>query len=745
MASLGDLIVTVGAQISGFTDAMTSVSDQLGALGDTAASALDHFDGIIAGFGEVAAAAGIATGAFEIMKGAIEDFSKSEDVQTSFALLAGGAGQAQAAFEGLQATATTLAVPFESLISVAQRLAPQFGVGTAALQAVLTAAADAAAATGNSFDTISQGLDRIAISGSVTTRQLVQMGVSMQDVANFMGVSVAEATALLKKGGQDAQADVDDVVGAIEAKFGGAAGLIAQNLSGQFTNLKNQLAFISEDLGAALAPLAQDLIAGLVDIEPALRAIVTDGVVPLVAGIQELLGWIEDVGGAIKAALGPEVSSGLIAIGGELSTLGGQVKDLAANIVAIGAQTGLTALLQAADAAVAHFGGSLITLKGAFDSLFPEFGQMTDLLTSVNYFLDAYQGKIMGMTGPSDALSNSTRGLSNAWADAGMAAAVTQSVYDKAPGYFGAAKNSVDALTAAFAALGVKIPPSEAELNKLANALETIQAAYEAGQIPISEYDAAVTDFAKKMNSLQGGFVAATGPVDDLGEALKLAGVASTANDFQKLTEAVAATGAGYDLGRVSASDYAAAIDKLSAFTLKNATDGLAGLQAQLTITEEQFALGKVGGEEMAAALDKLIQATPAVQDGFIKQAAAIAGLNVSMLSVTQTAPNVAQILQSFGQETADDVAAHVKHLQDAVDSANAAMEVGVPGAAIAAQLALQALRQEQEKLSSEKLDDTILGIPSLTDLQNKLADVTKAYQDLNQNGLLNSTTSLFW
>jgi hypothetical protein len=71
MASLGDLVVTVGAQIGGFTDAMTQVSNTLQGLGDTATASLEHFDGIIDGIGEAAAAIGIATTAFEGFKDAL--------------------------------------------------------------------------------------------------------------------------------------------------------------------------------------------------------------------------------------------------------------------------------------------------------------------------------------------------------------------------------------------------------------------------------------------------------------------------------------------------------------------------------------------------------------------------------------------------------------------------------------------------------------------------------------------------
>lgn len=287
MATLSELIVTVGASIGGFASAMKEVTDTLGNLGDTATASLAHFDEIISGFGEVAAAAGIATGAFETAKDALEAFAKAEDVKTSFELLTGSAGAANDAFEGLKDTAIRMAIPFEELVDVSQRLAPQFGVGTSEMASVLQAAGDAAAATGRDFQTIADGLDRISITGQVSTRQMVQFGVSMSDIATAMGKSIPDAIELLKKGGQDAQADVNAVVGAIEAKFGGAAEKIGENLTGQFTKLKDELGFVSEDLGAALAPIAEDLIAGLKELEPTLKGI-ADGAVPAVAGFLDM-------------------------------------------------------------------------------------------------------------------------------------------------------------------------------------------------------------------------------------------------------------------------------------------------------------------------------------------------------------------------------------------------------------------------------------------------------------------------
>lgn len=251
---------------------------------------------------ELAAEVGVATGAFEILKESLESFSKAQDIQTSFTLLSGSADTAKESFEGLKTTATNLAVPFSDLLSTAQKLAPQFGVGTAELNSALTAAADAAAATGRSFDTVSSGLDRIAISGQVTTRQLVQFGVSISDIATNMGVSVTEAEALLKKGGQDAQSDVDAVIGAIETKFGGAAETIAQNLSGQFTNLKNQLDFVAEDLGTALAPAASALLSAFSAVLPVIDSLVTSVGSIYSGSVKENIDALVELFGSLKGA-----------------------------------------------------------------------------------------------------------------------------------------------------------------------------------------------------------------------------------------------------------------------------------------------------------------------------------------------------------------------------------------------------------------------------------------------------------
>jgi hypothetical protein len=302
--SLGDLIVNVGASIDGFSAAMNQVSDQ---LKETDKLGEEFAEGMTESFKKVAEAAGLAFTAFEVGKESLEAFSKSQDVISSFTLLTGNAEDAQAAFEGLKETSQELAVPFENLVSVAQRLAPVFGVGTEAMKEVVTAAADVAAATGRSFDSVASGLERIGLTGQVTSRQLLALGVSMGDIATYMGVSIADATALLKKGGEDAQDTVAAVTGAVEAKFGGAAETIGQNLSGQFTKLKNELGFVFEEIGSDLAPIASGVLEAFSDALPYIHSFVdslsvaASGVLELGSSLRGLVGIANDSVGDVKA------------------------------------------------------------------------------------------------------------------------------------------------------------------------------------------------------------------------------------------------------------------------------------------------------------------------------------------------------------------------------------------------------------------------------------------------------------
>lgn len=321
MASLiGDLLLRVGADQVSWSTLKSTLENTLDSIKDFGKQ-IDElsFDQASEGIGELIAGLGLAVGAVEGVTEALETFSKAQDVRTSFALLLGDAEAADAAFQGLKETAQELAIPFSDLLSVAQRIAPQFEVGSQAMNDVLKASADAAAATGRSFTAVADGLDRIAITGQLSTRQMQQFGVSIADIADFMGVSVATATALIKKGGEDAMDTVAAVTGAIEQRFGGAAELIADNLSGQFKKLKNEVEFAFEDLGEHLAPLAALIMNGFLDAKPVLDAFV-DGVVMIGTGFASAAGPALSFFTAFDDV--PKISIAMIELGTQIALIG---------------------------------------------------------------------------------------------------------------------------------------------------------------------------------------------------------------------------------------------------------------------------------------------------------------------------------------------------------------------------------------------------------------------------------------
>lgn len=322
----GDL-QSLGIQM---TDVQTSTDSATKSLGEVKPAAESSSEGLekakeSAGemkesLTELLAEVGLAVGGFEILKESLEDLSQEQDLKSSFTILSGSAETAETALEGLRGKASELHVEINDLFTVARNLAPQFGVDTKAMADVLQAAGDAAAATGKSFDSIASGLDRIAISGQVSTRQLVQFGISIEDIATTMGKSVDDATKLLTKGAQTAQADVQVVIDTIERRFPDAARTVSTNISGQFIDLKNQLDKVFDQIGEAILPIAEDLLAFVkADVVPAIKELVAEfnNLSPSTKDVIEALGLgviaigaIGIAATAVSAALGP--ISGLI-------------------------------------------------------------------------------------------------------------------------------------------------------------------------------------------------------------------------------------------------------------------------------------------------------------------------------------------------------------------------------------------------------------------------------------------------
>ena len=288
---------TAGAEASSELEQIAESEKKAGEGAEEASPGLEHLGetalGAVEGFRKFLEELGLAVGAFEILKESLGAFSQAQDLVSSFTLLSGSAETASQTFDELREMSDKLAISTGDMLSVAQRIAPVFGVGTESATSVLRAAADASKAAGVSFETVALSLDRIQSSGQISSRQLLAMGISMDQVAETMTrmsgrtIDVAEAMDLLKKGAMSAADDTKVAIQTIEDNMGGAAEAISSNLSGQFQQLKNMMHEVALGIGDAIAPLASDVIATFREWEPTLLAI-GDGAKVAAIGIEGL-------------------------------------------------------------------------------------------------------------------------------------------------------------------------------------------------------------------------------------------------------------------------------------------------------------------------------------------------------------------------------------------------------------------------------------------------------------------------
>ncbi len=252
---IGNVVVDVGAGLSGLSDSFAQAVSQAQQAGQEIASALDGIDlggdmeaaladignaatdataGLgqlppamhdVAGASEEAAAGaeqgsrrlrrhggeaygagrgiGRRRGPARIRERGADAYEMVQNFSVSMGLLTGSASKAEEVLGQIEQIAQTQPFSFPELLPAVQRLTA-FGIQGELLTSTMQAAANAAAATGNGFDAVASALGRIELTGAVTARQLIQLGVSWQDIATAMGVSMADAQAKLAKGGQDA-------------------------------------------------------------------------------------------------------------------------------------------------------------------------------------------------------------------------------------------------------------------------------------------------------------------------------------------------------------------------------------------------------------------------------------------------------------------------------------------------------------------------------------------------------------
>jgi hypothetical protein len=311
VAGLGAAASAAGADAEGAASGTSAFGDAAGAAGDAAAGATPEVAGLndnVAGIASTAKEAEAATNdligtmleiggigvSIAAIKAALTDmvkeFATTERAAEAFSMILGSAEAGAVAIEHLKDMAQELAIPFDELVPMAQKMAAM-GLTTEQTTRALTTAADASRYSGVSFDTASAAMLRMAEGGMVSGRFLLQLGANMNDLAAVMEVKSNEVAASFRA---LTVTDRWEVLQAALAKTAGAAEKTADDTTGAMTRMVNEWKFGLEQMGEGLAVIVRGVenFSKYVEVGFAAIMIEWDTLGAKAAGIAEVIGGV---------------------------------------------------------------------------------------------------------------------------------------------------------------------------------------------------------------------------------------------------------------------------------------------------------------------------------------------------------------------------------------------------------------------------------------------------------------------
>lgn len=324
---LDQSIKDVGTEAATTEGGLSNLGQKIDDTGESAHEGGLELDGLYDTLISLAEEAGVAFGAYELLKESFEAFAEIQSAQIALTALTGDAAGAALSIENLREMATAEGLDFPSLVTADQRMVA-LGFSAAQIPAILQAVADAAAATGASFDQTANAVDRLALSGTAGARQLATLGLSLTDLAAALGTTTAGAAAAFKA--LDEASRVNVLTDALD-KYAGVAVAAGQSLSGQWQDTKTQVTTALESIGEALTPIAEKFLTAF--------SAVAQGTVAVVSGLKNVLQSMQDIldqpspqgttwGNLIALATGSFVGSALGAPGAGAGTPSSSVTDV---------------------------------------------------------------------------------------------------------------------------------------------------------------------------------------------------------------------------------------------------------------------------------------------------------------------------------------------------------------------------------------------------------------------------------
>ncbi len=263
MAQVDSSLAPIAADAQKSSEAlggMAKSTEEVAKASKEAAPAVGEVSKSTGGFAKELLALGAAAGGIaaviELGKAALGAADAVGDAALAMGLLSGNAEEAAQTVEQLRDVANEAGLDFPELLTAANRMTAFLGTSKD-VPAVLTAVADSAAVMGVSVATASGSFERIVSSGDLSAGALRKLGLTMEDVAEVMGVSGKQMKLAFEN--MDPTMRMEVMVRALN-KFKGAAKEMSDDSIGAVQRLKNQFFEALEAIGTAIEPIVNALV-----------------------------------------------------------------------------------------------------------------------------------------------------------------------------------------------------------------------------------------------------------------------------------------------------------------------------------------------------------------------------------------------------------------------------------------------------------------------------------------------------
>lgn len=310
----------------------------------------------------------------------------------SLTALQGSAQVAGVTIEELEKLGMQDGLAFPALLTAGQRMVNFLGEG-ANVPELMAKIADGAAVAQSEIGNAATAFDRLATAGTASSRTLMPLGLSLQNIADAMnkvipGANETAASAAKAFKALDQSERVNVLSTALDRLKGIAKDTAEQTFGGQWQALANQWEAIMKDVGEALLPVIRSLTDfAKTDVLPFLKSIV-EGFQSIPAPAQEV---VIAIGLMATAAVPLTAGLGAIALG--LSGLEGLFPAVTGMMATFGTEAAATAVEETALATATGAGG----LSGALTGLLPLLTELSPLLIAVGAAFIATQANITSL------------------------------------------------------------------------------------------------------------------------------------------------------------------------------------------------------------------------------------------------------------------------------------------------------------------------------------------------------------